>query len=77
MAWSFRTFDLSNVRVFVIEWIFLESVQHLVWYCISTLSDWFNKPGPLFHPLRNKTKNNRTWSHKLSRALRQLYAYAV
>ena len=28
-------------------------------FAITTLSDWFKKLAPLFHPIRSKTKTNR------------------
>ena len=36
----------------------VESKLHLLWFCITTLSDWLKKPVPLSQPITSKTKTN-------------------
>ena len=34
----------------------VKSNLRLLWFCITTLSDWLKKLGPLSQTIRNKTK---------------------
>ena len=31
----------------------------LLWFCITSISDWFKVPAPLFQPITSETKTNR------------------
>ena len=33
--------------------------RKLIGFALTTLSNWFKKLAPLFHPIRSKTKTNR------------------
>ena len=37
----------------------IESNLRFIWFCITTLVDWFKKLAPLSQPIRSKTKTNR------------------
>ena len=37
----------------------VDSISHLLWFCITTLSDWFKNLAPLSQPTTSKTKPNR------------------
>ena len=43
---------------------------------IATLSDWLKRFAPVFQPMRNKTKTNRTMYAWFSRALSELQIIA-
>ena len=34
-------------------------ISELLWFCITSLSDWFKVLAPLFQPIRSETKTNR------------------
>ena len=42
----------------VFSWVSKE-ISRLLWFCITTLCDWFVKLAPLSQPTRSKTKTNR------------------
>ena len=37
----------------------VESNLRLLWFCFTTLSDWFENLAPISRPIRSKTKTNR------------------
>lgn len=37
----------------------VESNSQFLWFCITTLCDWFKKLAPLSHLITSKTRNNR------------------
>ena len=56
-------FFFSSTSLIILENCFIlrciESNSRLLWFCISTLSDWFENLVPLSRPLRSETKTNR------------------
>ena len=36
-----------------------ESISELLWFCITSLSDWFKVLAPFLQPIRTETKPNR------------------
>ena len=55
----------------------VESNSHLLWFCVTTLSDWFKKLAPLSQPIRSKTKTAIvTRSHTFSRASCRLLVFS-
>ena len=34
-------------------------ISELLWFMITSLSDWFKVPAPFFQPIRSETKTNR------------------
>ena len=63
-------------KISLIERFLLEcrkKYSRLLWFCITTLSNWFKKFAPLFRPIRSKTKANhdshaRTFSRSSHRS---------
>ena len=47
----------------------VESNSHLLWFCITTLSDWFKNLAPLSQPIMTRLCT-------FSRALRRLHVFA-
>ena len=37
----------------------VESISELLWFCITSLSDWFKVLAPFLQPIRSETKPNR------------------
>ena len=54
----------------------VESNLRLLWFCITTLSDWFKTLAPLSQPIRSNPKPIATCSCAFSRALRRLHVIA-
>ena len=50
--------------------------MRLLWFCFTTLSDWFEKLSPLSEPIRCKTKTTHTSVARVSRAWRGLHVFA-
>ena len=42
----------------VFNWV-SEVISELLWFCITSLSDWFKVLAPFFQPIRSETKTNR------------------
>ena len=42
----------------VFNWV-SKVISELLWYCITSLSDWFKVLAPFFQPIRSETKTNR------------------
>ena len=38
----------------------VKSISELLWFCITSLSDWFKVFAPFFRPTRSETKSNRS-----------------
>ena len=50
-----------------------KSILFVLWFCTTTLSNWFKRFAPLCHPIRSKTKTNRdSLTYTFSRALLRL-----
>ena len=54
----------------------IESNLRLLWFCITTLSDWFKTLAPLSQPIRSKIKTNRDLLCAFSHALPRLHVIA-
>ena len=37
----------------------VESTSELLWFCITSISDWFRVLSPFLQPIRSETKPNR------------------
>ena len=66
---SFRPNNLNSL-LNCIRAVFIrvsKVIRELLWFCFSTLCDWFKKLMPPTQPIRCKT-NHVTWSHAFSHA---------
>ena len=46
---------MANGAVF--NWV-SKVISELLWFCITSLSDWFKVLAPIFQPIRSETKTN-------------------
>ena len=60
--------DVIHYRGLSLEWFSIECrkynnyyvISELLWFCITSLSDWYKVLAPLFQPIRvSETKTNR------------------
>ena len=60
----------------VFNWV-SKVIAELLWFCFTTLCDWFKKLAPTSQPIRFKTKTNRDLVTRVSRAWRRLRVFAL
>ena len=48
----------SGLNRAVFNWV-SKVISELLWFCITSLSDWFKVFAPLFQPIRSETKTSR------------------
>ena len=59
----------------VLNWLSKVNMR-LLWFCFTTLSDWFEKLAPVLSQSDAKLKPIGPWLHGFSRAWRKLHVFA-
>jgi len=65
------------MAVFELFELIVESNSRLLWFCFTSLCDWFIKLMPLSQPIRSKTKSNCFFSLPFSCAWCTLHVFAL
>ena len=52
-----QTVNSTCTRIYLERFLF--ECRKVIGFAITTLRDWLKRFGPLFHPIRSKTKTNR------------------